>query len=342
MRADRRPDRTRWRCAVASILLSCAACELTRPPVFAPFAARNQHPVELTVIDPLPRPATAAAPATTELALAVDWTSLWLQPGTGVDEIRLDGELVRWTPSLRLGVVPGVDIEIALPVMKVSGGVLDGFIEGWHDFFGLPQNKRDEFPRDQLEVHARRVDTQGNLQEAYALDETSLALGDVPIFVGWFPVRAGGLSAGVRAGLELPTGDESRGLGNGELDYYGGLAAGYEVDRLALFAWGGYAFAGTPDTARRAGLEYEDRPSVAAAAEVAVADWVSVLVQVSWQKSVLRQLRDSHATSDQALLWLGGRLRFSPAVALELGVGEDILEDVSPDVTLHAGLRLRL
>ena len=39
-------------------------------------------------------------------------------------------------------------------------GTLDGFIDDWHDFFGLPEGTRPVLPRDQLNIayRARRYD----------------------------------------------------------------------------------------------------------------------------------------------------------------------------------------
>jgi hypothetical protein len=322
------------------LLTACAFPPLTDP---APLATRNQHPVQLTVLHLGPRAARALPGGEVEVGGTVDWTSMWLLPGEGRDRIELDGELVRIGPGLRVGLGSGVDVRVEVPLLHASGGVLDGFIEAWHEVFILPQNRRDEFPRDRFVARAHRRDVSGPLQTAYDLDETSLRLGDIPIEVAWFPEAMQGkeFQVGFRAGLELPTGNEDRGHGNGEVDGGVGIVAGWRHEAWAITGWGGWSWVGTPDMAKRAGLGYGDVPSLGIGLEVSLVEGLSCLSQIQWERSVLRELDNDHARSDQALLWLGGRYRFSPRHEIELAVGEDLIRNVSTDVTLHLGLRMR-
>ena len=43
-----------------------------------------------------------------------------------------------------------------LPFVSNSAGKLDGAIDDWHKFFGLPEGKRDEFPRNELNIDYQR------------------------------------------------------------------------------------------------------------------------------------------------------------------------------------------
>ncbi|MEM7562423.1 MAG: DUF3187 family protein, partial [Pseudomonadota bacterium] len=40
----------------------------------------------------------------------------------------------------------------SLPLIANRPGQLDGLIENWHDFFGLPGGKRESFPRDEINL----------------------------------------------------------------------------------------------------------------------------------------------------------------------------------------------
>lgn len=323
------------------VFLVPAACRLPDLAHPAPLDVRNQHPAQLTAIHVAPRKASPVAAGAVELETTLDWTNLWLRPGPGTDTIELDGELVRVRPRLRAGLGGGFDLSVELPLMHASGGVLDPFIEAWHDFFGLSQNQRELFPHGRFAVRAERGPG-GAQRAAYELDE-GVGLGDLPITLAWFPLgeRAGRLEVGIQAGVELPTGEENRGFGNGEVDGMLGAIAAWQARSLCLFAWGGWAWVGTARTARRAGLAYRDHPSVGGGAEVALTAWLSALAQVEWERSVLGLLANDHAASDQMLLWIGGRLRLTESFDLSLAVGEDLLGDVSPDITFHLGTRLR-
>ncbi len=324
------------RALVGAWLLALAAChmnELARP---APLRTRNQHPTQLTAMHLAPRAARAVGPGRVDLGFGVDWTSLWLRPGTGLDRIELDGELVRIEPSVRIGLGDGLDLEVSVPFLHSSGGGLDRFIEAWHRLFGLPQNERDQFPRNRTFVQASRRTLAGDLDPVYRLDSTTLALGDIPIAIAWFPEIVGmPVRTGIRAGVEFPTGSERRGLGNGEWDASVQLLAEWDGGPVALFGWAGWTAVGTAGRARAAGISYADVPSVGFGAELALTESLTALTQVEWERSVLANLDNNHARRAQGILWVGARYRTSERGAIEAAVGEDLIRSIAPDVTFH-------
>lgn len=323
------------------ITTGCATRPIERA---GPLAVRNQHPAQLTAMHAMPRSARTTPPGRIDASWRTDWTSLWLRPGRGADRLETDGEILRNEIAGRVGIVPGVDLEIALPFVAASGGVLDSFIESWHRFFGLPQNGRDDFPRDEFRVAATRDVGTGGARDAYRLDRDGVRMGDLPIVVTWAPLQpegARGPSVGLRAGVELPTGDEGDGYGNGGVDALVGFVAGYDFGLVGLFSWGSHTWVHRADRARDAGLAIPDVDALGLGGEWAFHDAWSAIVQVGWERSVLRHLDDSNAGQDQALLWIGGRHRISADTRLEVAVGEDLVSDVSPDVTFHVALGIR-
>ncbi|MFQ5504675.1 MAG: DUF3187 family protein [Planctomycetota bacterium] len=323
----------------ASLLGLLTACTALESP--APLHARNQHPAQLIGIH---QGARAARPAQAlELGLVVDHSSLWLRPGAGRDRIELDGELTRAELGLRFPLGSSADLELQLPVLHAAGGGLDTFIEAWHEFFGLPQNQRDLFPRNRFVVRAERSLGPGNLEDVYVLAPGTLELGDLPIFLSWFPLRdSQGLSFGLRGGIELPSGEQSRGLGNGEPDASLGFLSQWDLGPWSLFGWGSRSWVGASDLARAAGFRYARPESFGLGVEFGALERLSGLVQVEWEESLLGALDETHAKSDQALISLGGRYRASPGVAWELAVAEDLIRNVSADISFHLGLRVKL
>lgn len=314
------------------LLPGCSLPRLNRP---APLRARNQHPAQLTVL----LPGATAGPQEGGRGTArvtFDWTSLWLLPDSGQDEIHLDGDLLRTVLHLQFGLIDGLDVQVELPVTHASGGELDSFVEGWHDLFGLPDSRRSSNPRNKFRVDA--TTPQGT---AYELDNHGVHLGDVPILLSWFPFRnlAGGpLSFGVRGGVELPTGDDDDGVGNGGLDASVGVLGAWEGQSFAVFGWGDHTWVHRPDRAKDVGLEYPDVFSAGLGVEVAVLSQLSLIGQLQWEQSVLRRLDQENAEKDQVNIWMGGRVRFGDQWAMEFGVAEDLVGRVSPDVTIHLGL----
>lgn len=338
-----------------AILLALASCKGAGLVDGTPLAVRNPHPAQLTAMVASARPPRALPRGSIEVEAQALWSSLWLRPGGGNDRIELDGELVRLTPLIRCGLGNGFELSLATPFLHAGGGQLDGFLEGWHDAFTLPQNERNLFDRGRFVVRADRQ-TPSGLETAWELDRAGLAIQDLPIELAWFPFglradpgeRDGSTvdsdepwSLGFRLGVELPTGDEDRGLGNGGLDSMLGFVAGYQVESHGFFLWGGHSWVARPSSAARVGLPWGDPTVLGAGTEIAVVRDLSFLAQVEWETSVLRALDETHAKRDQVLLWLGGRWSYSERGSVEVSVGEDLVRSVSPDVTFGLTARWR-
>ena len=303
---------------------------------------RNQHPAELTVLTQMPRSARVYKSGLAFAALNVDWTSYWLKVGTGRDSLRLDGELLRTEAVLGIGLGAGFDFEFRLPMLHYSGGVLDSFIEGWHDSFGLRQNQRDEFPRNQLELKGVKNFGGGQNSTIFEAGKHGYRLGDIPLHLAWFPLPAGsggGLSFGVRRSIALATGDENRGFGNGGIDRALGIVAQLDAGPISLFTWASHAWIHTPNRAKAAELRYPDQQSFGFGVELGASERLTGLLQISVENSVLRNLANEHAKRTQAIIWMGGRYRVSETASIEFSIGEDLVPNVSPDIQFHLGFR---
>jgi len=174
---------------LCSLVPLASGCRVPHPGKAAPFSVRNQHPVELTVLQQVPRSAIAYTEGPSILAIDTDWTSHWVQPRSGADDLRLDGETARAELRAAWGLGKSWDIEVELPLMYASGGTLDGFIDAFHQFFGLPQNGRNHHPRDQFDIQAIRDQPGVGMQTLYELQDDELGVGDIPVHLGWFPVK---------------------------------------------------------------------------------------------------------------------------------------------------------
>ena len=99
-----------------------------------------------------------------ELGMDVRWLNTWVhnvEPesasgwGNGQDTSELkygsflyDVETLAFTPSILYRANDRLTFGFQLPVAIQGGGVLDGFIEGFHSMIGVGQHGRDEWPRD--------------------------------------------------------------------------------------------------------------------------------------------------------------------------------------------------
>ncbi|MEZ5989595.1 MAG: DUF3187 family protein [Planctomycetota bacterium] len=316
---------------------ACRGQTLSSP---APLSMRDQHPVELTALYPKPRPFRIQEPGPHVLGLDTDWTNLWLLDESLPNDLSIDGELVRIELRLGWGLGHDMDLEVGIPLVYASGGAMDGLIEAWHDVFNLAQSGRTRYPRDLYDISFQTT-TESGPSQGYGLEEDRVGLGDVPVHLAWAPFR-GEWNLCARGSVELPTGSESRGFGNGGFDWGLSVQGAWHQGPLAVFLWGGWTWIATPDRAGAGGFAYADRPFLGGGFEWAFLERTSVLLQAEVHRSVLDELDDPHANRDQAILMGGFRHRFSDDLALDLGIGENVHADLVPDVTLHVGLRLDL
>lgn len=308
----------------------------------APVDVRNQHPVQLTAIHAPARASVPLETASSESGLHYDLTSLWALVGRGADRFEQDGETSRLEFWHRLALPYGdnIDLEFRLSALYASGGMMDSTIEAWHRFWGLPQNRRDDAQRDQFVISAKRLH-KGQRETIYALEADSVQLMDLPIFLTGFPraLALGSWRAGWRAGFEIPVGDARAGAGSGGFDthlgaLFGGPGLGGRID-----FWAGYAWVHTPRVAESANLRYQNPLSAGFAYQKRILSHTEIQLQSTWEQSLLGNLRDPHARRDQWLVWLGIQQRISASLSWEFAFSEDLVPDVSPDITFHLGLR---
>jgi hypothetical protein len=191
---------------------------------------------------------------------------------------------------------------------------------------------------DLFEVRAVQ---QGNV--VYQMERRDLALLDIPLEVQWHAWQwrspAVHLDLALRGALELPTGDQRAGYGNGGLDFALGVVGELGCGPLALTSHVGRSFVHTPDRAREAGLSYADSTSFGVGLELALTADTAAIAQVEMEQTALRRLIGVHTESDHWLLWVGLRTRLSDALSIELSFGEDLTLNGPPDFTAHLGLR---
>ncbi len=325
--------------ALFLLFSGCAPLDITS---VGPVEARNLHPVQMTALNPLPFDPGESDPRP-RLGIRMDWANLWLLSGPGTDAIQLDGEILRTEAFFRVPFGEDWTVGVGIPWVHASGGVLDTFIETWHAFFGLPQNLRNRLPKDAQLIQAiRRGGGGAPDQVAYNLDREELELGDIPIQLHKTLWRVGGMGVGLAGGLEFPTGSQKKGIGNGGVDTSIGGDLSFHGNHFAAFAWIHRVWVAQAARAKQAGLPYNDLWKAGLGGQIGLSPRLSLLSQLNFETSVLKALRNEHASKDQLLLWAGLRFMANSDLQVDLMVGEDLITDVSPDVTIHLSFRIRL
>jgi hypothetical protein len=339
------PPSARW----GALLLSfCAgACALVpehtddpRLRLRGPLPTRVQQPIKLGTLGFRPRRAATVAPGRATLGLESAYSNIF-QNGTGDNgqEVIIDAET--WTNTLiaTYGLSERADIELDLSVLYATNGFLDGLIESWHHAFGMPDAGREDRPRNDYEVHA---DIAG--QRVYELQPYEFDLLDTPLV---FTERlqdeqADSPAIAVRAGVDLPTGSEARGAGNGGWDWGVGVLAEKTIERWSFTGALDWVDAKRPSSFVGSGVEAYDGFDVQLGAEYRWNDHLSLLTGLVLTPPVTRDFTIKELDREMLGLDIGAAWDTGENSEMHAGFEEDLMSASGPDIVFFLGWRIAL
>lgn len=327
-------------------LASLAACRSTPPSdadaaqrVRGPLPLRENGPLKSTFLAMRPRRALTQAPETKELEINAAYSSTFEVGEGGGASVSFDGEILRTGALLRAGVVDGGDVSIEIPFVYASKGFLDVFIETWHSVLNLPDGGREDRPRFDYDM-----DVSVDGEEIWHLEGNRLALGDVPIVWTQRVVAEdeGSVGVAVRAGLELPTGSESRGFGNGGFDFGGGVLLEKSLGDFTLTGGADYVFTHRPSSFVGSGVDAADLLYVNGGLEWRCSDSASLFAGLRYTSESTRDIGIEEIGDPVLELDLGVLFDAWEGAHWALGFSEDVIAASGPDFTAFAGLSTQL
>jgi thioredoxin-related protein len=250
----------------------------------------------------------------------------------------LDFESLQTVLALSYGITDTLEIEGEFQTRSRFGGHMDGFIEGFHDLFGIDQGGRLDVPRDDFSIHLTPEDG----REAVSLDSRDRGVFSQTLGVSFQhnitcgTSRLPALAYSVSARYEMND-DDAFGDSN-DLDV--GFSASVSRRFGKFYAYGtlGYAWFGR-DNFR--GLELADNQwTILVAGEWRIFARQSLIVQLLVTEG---QVEDFGAFSEQSNeITLGYKWEVRDRGILEVALIENIISfDNSPDLGFHAGYSQR-
>jgi hypothetical protein len=322
------------------LLLGFVAPVPAAPLAITPFYTVNQSPMAQIFGLPAAESATIQAPGHLWSLLAFDMANNYANYTQGREQIVLDGESYRTTLALRYGVLDELELGVDLPFTGYDGGVLDGAIEAWHGFFGLPQGGRLQAPNNRLLFSYSRDN-----QERLRLDRSNFGLGDLRLGAGWQMYHdhaAQPRALALRASLKLPTGASSKLRGSGSTDFALWLTG--SDDYLLPGSWGHLTLFGAGGAlALTNGRVLEEQQNNLVGFGTlglgwAPAQWIALKTQLALHSPFFTQSELSELGKPTVQLVFGGTLALASRTALDIGVSEDVSVGTSPDFAIHLGL----
>jgi hypothetical protein len=254
------------------------------------------------------------------------------------EDLWFDGETTRVAFSYTQGLGDDFEWSIGIPYISHDGGFLDGFIEDWHDTFGLPQDGRDRTPRNQLSYRYSRYG-----RTLLEVASQSSGIGDVRLggALQWFRAkRPGETNLALRTLISLPTGDSDQLMGSGGIDAAFWLSA----DRATPWfdypgaVWGGTGILllGEGDVLAEMQRDAALFGSIGAGAKIGPT--LSLKLQLDFHTTMYNHSRLKQLNGNAVQLTMGGEIAISKTSRLDLAVKEDPTVGASPDVVFYIGL----
>ena len=145
-----------------------------------PLVTMNQNPLVLPYGLPLPLPARLASDGAGRYGLVLNWSNTATVESSGRWEATVDAETVDLRLRGEVAFGERWSVMAELPWRSIGGGSLDGAIESWHDFWGLPEGDRKNMPEDRYLIEAQ-VDGQPVL----LYDDDASGIADIPLRLGY-------------------------------------------------------------------------------------------------------------------------------------------------------------
>ena len=250
------------------------------------------------------------------------------------ETIILDGETYIGTLSIRYGLTERIQVGFDLPYIHHSGGFLDSLISDWHDFFGLPNGDRNDFPDDQLNYFYKDEKERFNVQSEKG------GFGDLRANLVYELFSGKKASYAIQFSIKAPTGNAGKLTGSEAWDTSLALMTQYE-DRI--FSGSYSVWAGIAGNYLGNGKVLEDSVNNWVAngwfgGGWSPYHWLGLKIQFDSHSSLydskLKELGDP-----ALIMTLGGSLALTEKTILDLAFSEDLNVEVSPDIAFHLSLK---
>ena len=306
-----------------------ASTGLLKSPNLSPFAVLAHTPSAESA---------HLVPANTfEVRLSHNIANNFVSSTTKNEVLRLDGESSTSDVTLSYGLLPNLELSIALSHMRHSGGRLDGLISKWHRTFGLPNANRENVADNQINYQWAV-----NSEDRATVQASVSGLGDTVLGLGFNLNSSPGQQITVRSSLSLPTGDAKDLLGSGTKALSSFLIASKSMHFLpfsSVLRLG----VGTTLSHRSTKVKVIRRRATASgyaglAFKVAENVWLKTRLEYSQGRfeSSIPELNQANAR-----LIFGGSIALKPNRVIDFAIAEDLSVAHSPDVSFHASLAAR-
>lgn len=297
-----------------------------------PLLTRNQNLLVISYGLPHPLPARLPDSDTGRVTAEFNWSNTSYHEFSDAYDFTLDGEGRELRLRLEHAIGHRWAVLVEVPWRSLSGGSLDGFVENWHDFFGLPNGSRHNMPRDRYLVEYREGE-RILLQE----DDSSSGIADVPLGVGYQVAASERQALATWLTVKAPVGEPEELTGSGAVDVALSVTGERPLaDHWQLFGQLDAVWLGQGDIL----AEHQESFAWAGLVGVSWNAWhrLDLTVQ-AYANSQIFDLPVDGLSGDAIVLSYGGSYRTTGGWRLDVGMNEDIEVGKSTDLTIYLAVR---
>ncbi|MDQ2179390.1 DUF3187 family protein [Marinifilum sp. D714] len=255
------------------------------------------------------------------------------------EAIYLDGEMYRNDLILRYGLLDYLQIEMTIPLVRHSTGVMDPIIVGWHDTFGLPGKSREVMSNFDLTYLYRE-----NEETHILMNESKLKFGDIALKLD-MPVLNNKIHVvSVGAFFKFSTGNKTQLIGSGTNDLGGHISGKivptYREKTFTYFYSAGYMHIGSGALLSDILTKNIVFGSVGSAFGLSKS-WVPK-VQFDFHSGFYKKSATKQLGRESIQLVLGTDYFISDNLNLSLSFSEDLIVNTAPDFVLQFGVSYKL
>ena len=255
------------------------------------------------------------------------------------EEIIIDGESYITNINLRYGYNRDIELSMAIPLIYHSEGFLDEVIKTWHQWWGMTNSRRDVFPNNQLDYQYTK-----NGDTLIHIDAGTGGLGDVVLGIKFSSeiLRHRATTIAYRVDLKLPTGDADKLTGSGATDIafsiHAANASLLSNVNTTLYGGAGMVALGKGDILPD--IQKELNGSGYFGASWYITPRLALIAQLNYQSAYYESnLNQLGANSVQ--LYLNAAYTARNNLNYEIGIGENLATDPTPDFLLYFAITAR-
>jgi hypothetical protein len=297
-------------------------------PFDGPFPVRNQFPL-YRVANP---PSLEKASPEDSFSIDLSHASVYMVKSSAEWSIAADMEVTELDLRFRK-TIDSFEFGIDVPLISFGSGFMDSFLNDYHRAFGFPDYGRSERPLNSFLYEVRRNGV------VIIRGDTGTGIGDIRLTAKKTLLKSDSAALSLLADVELPTGNASRGFGNGSLDAGAAVLVEKRIgEKVMVYGNAGIVLPGKLRADET--LKLDASPYAGLGVEAALWSHISLLGQVMFQKSPLPKTGIGSLDRPSALLSLGGRYSWEKN-SLDFAFTEDPNTAGAPDVSFTFSFKRR-